>query len=187
MSKELEQLETWIDENKITLGSGNFEYLMKLLMQKIRQLKSSEVDYQSQEPKQREVSEEINIFEDSTYTIQFRDNETSRGTSDFKIKGKELLKLMLPISVVTEKEYIPSDAFADELSVWKEKDYALKTSSIKEQEAVEFAEWIIKNEYEFFDNTSEGNIYISDEKPNKPFTMKELFNLFKSTTNNNLK
>jgi hypothetical protein len=43
------------------------------------------------------MSEEINIFEDSTYTIQFRDNLTSRGTSDFRIKGSELLKLMLPI------------------------------------------------------------------------------------------
>ena len=48
-----------------------------------------------QEPKQREEFEEINIFEDSTYTIQFRDNLTSRGTSDFRIKGSELLKLML--------------------------------------------------------------------------------------------
>lgn len=46
------------------------------------------------------------------------------------------------------------------------------------EEAINFAEWIIKNEYEFFDNTSEGNIYISDEKPNKQFTMDELYQLF---------
>jgi len=45
---------------------------------------------------EREQSDsEITIFEDSTYTIQFRDNLTSRGTSDFRIKGSELLKLML--------------------------------------------------------------------------------------------
>jgi hypothetical protein len=42
MSKELEELENWIDENKKVLGTGNSEYLMKLLMQKIRQLKASE-------------------------------------------------------------------------------------------------------------------------------------------------
>jgi hypothetical protein len=59
---------------------------------------------QSQEPKQREEFEEITIFEDSTYTIQFRDNLTSRGTSDFKIKGSELLKLMLPIDIGEQSE-----------------------------------------------------------------------------------
>jgi len=129
------------------------------------------------EPKQTKVSEEINIFEDSTYTIQFRDNLTSRGTSDFKIKGSELLKLMLPIereqTEVSEKEFIPSDAFADELSVWKEKDYALK---IKLREKVEFAEWCVINANPNFPN--KGIWYYKGVK----YTPKELYDLFKSKT-----
>jgi len=130
------------------------------------------------EPKQREEFEEITIFEDSTYTIQFRDNLTSRGTSDFKIKGSELLKLMLPIDIgeqseVSEKEFIPSDAFADELSVWKEKDYALK---IKLREKVEFAEWCVINANPNFPN--KGIWYYKGVK----YTPKELYDLFKSKT-----
>ena len=68
---------------------------------------------------------------------------------------------------------------------WLKKEYADQPQEPKQREvseAIEFAEWIISNEYEFFDNTSEGNIYISDEKPNKQFTMGELYDLFKSKT-----
>jgi len=245
MSKEIEQLEIWIDENTFISFDGDVIDKYDLL-QKLSELKEGE-------------GKEINIFEDSTYTIQFRDNLTSRGTSDFRIKGSELLNLMLPTEVespVTEdlindladKRFVEIADMTPEhkrrlkirksgykegikigLSMKEPKqsevsedlinEIALKECpksefwigdgvtgrlfdenlssrikliegiklglSMKERESIEFAEWIIKNEYErhgFFDNTSEGNIYISDEKPNKPFTMKELFNLFKSKT-----
>jgi hypothetical protein len=158
------------EEARISMANKANRYVVDRYDDFASEIKS--VIDQSTEPKQKEVSEEINIFEDSTYTIQFRDNETSRGTSDFKFKGRELLKLMLPISVVTEKEYIPSDAFADELSVWREKDYALQTSSMKEREPVEFAEWCVVNANPNFPN--KGQWYYKSEL----YNTEQLYQLF---------
>jgi hypothetical protein len=86
---------------------------------------------------------------------------------------------------VSEKKYIPSDAFADELSVWKEKDYALQTSSMKEREAVEFVDWINNNEINGqYYRHQRLNIWNGDwnydERHYSPLTTQQLYDLFKS-------
>lgn len=49
---------------------------------------------------------------------------------------------------------------------------------ISDDYAIEFAEWVINNGVEFYDNTSKGNVYkyISDLKV---YTIKELLEIFK--------
>jgi hypothetical protein len=90
---------------------------------------------------------------------------------------KQLLCLLEPEQrEVSEKEFISSDAFADELSVWKEKDYALK---IKLREAVEFAEWCVINANPIFPNKGQWKDKLGFE-----FTTQELFDLFKSKSTN---
>jgi len=63
MSKELEQLEKWINKQQFEV-SGKGHYIDAIpLLQKLSELKASEVDYQSQEPKQREVNEAVEFVD----------------------------------------------------------------------------------------------------------------------------
>jgi len=130
-------------------------------LEELKWLKKEYAD-QSQEPKQREEFEEITIFEDSTYNIQFRDNLISRGTSDFRIKGSELLKLILPIDIGEQSEV---------------------------SEAVEFVDWINNNEIngQYYRhqrlNIWNGD-YNPDERHYSPLTTQQLYDIFKSKSTN---
>ena len=130
-------------------------------LEELKWLKKEYAD-QSQEPKQREEFEEITIFEDSTYNIQFRDNLISRGTSDFRIKGSELLKLILPIDIGEQSEV---------------------------SEAVEFVDWINNNEingqyYRHLRLNIWNGDWNPDERHYSPLTTQQLYDLFKSKSTN---